>query len=168
MFLSQILSPVDCPCQCLSRSQHVKRSWQNVLLSAGPRLVQLISNCSQLSPEGSCSPVIDPAAGTNRLFRWIKTQKSAFFHLLPQATLLYVVVFIVTHHTRVRADMHCTWGWHQTGSPPLQGQPGGRPHGSAVAFAPPSLFSKKRNRIMEIIHTGTRERTVQSLISQAG
>lgn len=55
--------PVYDPGQSLGWSQPMQTSWQPVWPSAGPLLVQLVTNDSELAAKYLCSPVIDPEAG---------------------------------------------------------------------------------------------------------
>lgn len=59
-----LLIPVNDPGQSMGWSQHMQASWQPVWPSAGPILVQLVTNDSELAAKYLWSPVIDPEAET--------------------------------------------------------------------------------------------------------
>lgn len=58
-----LLIPVNDPVRSMGWSQNMQTSRQPVWPSAGPILVQLVTNDSELAAKYLCSPVIDPEAG---------------------------------------------------------------------------------------------------------
>lgn len=97
-------------------SQHMQTSWQPVWPCAGPVLVQLVTNDSELAAKYLCSPVIDPEAGAHvKLLsdRWTRdflvndSTKQSFLKKLDIATETTAAKGKVTTVIFLLFDLNC-------------------------------------------------------------